>query len=425
MDTTGSMVGTINAMKATAIAFEAGLKTSGIDYKLGVTDCRDYPISCGGSWCGDSGDWAYNVYGLAPDDATWEGWINGLTAGGGADGQEAYLAALTHTATDTDWRGDAQKVAILMCDSDPHPDGHCCNAEGETMASTIAALKSEGVKVYIVHACCDRPWADSITGATGGKVYVGSGSDISGILADITEDLKCTITLESSAECGGVDEIMLCTQILGKDGIPVPYSEGDTEAWATFACAPDVKVPLTYDAATESYCAKVAIPECAEGIVDVTFHGRACTAENSETIAVDTDACRNQPPDCSNAKPSVDTLWPPNHQFVDVNILGVTDPDGDPIKINIDKIWQDEPVDTNGDGSFTPDGQGVGTPTAQVRAERSGTPKVPGNGREYHISFTASDGRGGECEGEVLVGVPHDQNKPVVDDGALYDSTVA
>ncbi|MCH7837165.1 MAG: hypothetical protein IIC26_01505 [Chloroflexi bacterium] len=133
----------------------------------------------------------------------------------------------------------------------------------------------------------------------------------------------------------------------------------------------------------------------------------------------------NSLPVCSSASSSVGLIWPPDHQFVPVNILGINDPDGDPIFVTIDGIWQDEPVDTTGDGSFTPDGQGVGTNTAEVRAERTGTKAVPGNGRVYHIFFTANDGQGGSCSGEVSVGVPHDQGRGSVpiDDGALYDST--
>jgi hypothetical protein len=103
----------------------------------------------------------------------------------------------------------------------------------------------------------------------------------------------------------------------------------------------------------------------------------------------------NQPPVCTEAAANLALLWPPNHKFVPVNVLGVTDPDGDPITITIDSIYQDEPTDTFGDGRFTPDGQGVGTATAEVRAERSGSKKVPGDGRVYHIGFTADDGLGG------------------------------
>lgn len=132
----------------------------------------------------------------------------------------------------------------------------------------------------------------------------------------------------------------------------------------------------------------------------------------------------NKPGDCSTAVPSIGTIWPPNHQFVDVKILGVTDPDGDPITITIDSIRQDEPTDTYGDGKFTPDGEGIGTDTARIRAERAGTAKVPGDGRVYHIGFTADDGKGGTCSGTVTVAVPHDQRgTAAVDGGPLYDST--
>lgn len=148
------------------------------------------------------------------------------------------------------------------------------------------------------------------------------------------------------------------------------------------------------------------------------------TTEESPILYDLTIQTANQPPDCSQAYPSLARLWPPNHKFVAIEVLGVTDPDGDPVTITISGIRQDEPVNTYGDGDFAPDGTGVGSSTAQVRAERSGTAKVPGNGRMYHIYFTADDGRGGECSGVVLVGVPHDVKDAVIDGGPIYDSTL-
>jgi hypothetical protein len=129
----------------------------------------------------------------------------------------------------------------------------------------------------------------------------------------------------------------------------------------------------------------------------------------------------NQSPVCDAAFPSQNLLWPANHTFRPIEILGVIDPDGDPVTITIDSIFQDEAVNAFGSGHTSPDGQGVGTSTAYVRAERSGF----GNGRVYHIGFTADDGRGGTCSGTVLVSVPlHRGPKGApVDDGALYDST--
>jgi hypothetical protein len=132
-------------------------------------------------------------------------------------------------------------------------------------------------------------------------------------------------------------------------------------------------------------------------------------------------AASNLDPDCTEPFASIERIWPANHGFVDVEIFGVTDPDGDPVIVTIDSIFQDEPVDGRGDGSFVPDGQGVGESIAQVRAERSGR----GDGRVYHIGFTAIDTFGGMCSGKVLVGVPRSQgDAEIVDGGALYDSTL-
>jgi hypothetical protein len=117
----------------------------------------------------------------------------------------------------------------------------------------------------------------------------------------------------------------------------------------------------------------------------------------------------NRPPDCSEAYAEPGCLWPPNHKFVDISIMGVTDPDDDPVTITILKIWSDEPTATDkgsGGAKHAPDADGVGTDTASVRAERSGK----GDGRVYVIWFIAEDGRGGECIGKVIVNVPHDQS---------------
>jgi hypothetical protein len=126
-------------------------------------------------------------------------------------------------------------------------------------------------------------------------------------------------------------------------------------------------------------------------------------------------------PICGTAVASMTSLWPPNHRFVDITVLGVTDPNGDPFTITITAIMQDEAVNAPDSGNTDPDGMGVGTSTAQVRAERVGD---GGNGRVYHIFFTATDINGNSCNGEVLVGVPLDQESgPAIDDGALFDST--
>jgi hypothetical protein len=132
-------------------------------------------------------------------------------------------------------------------------------------------------------------------------------------------------------------------------------------------------------------------------------------------VDINIESNSNTAPDVSNAQASTTTLWPPNNKMVPITVEGVTDADGDEVSITITSIMQDEKTGKEADAS------GVGTDTASVRSERDGK----GDGRVYHIFFTADDGNGGVTAGEVTVTVPHDQSgSPAVDGGALYDSTV-
>jgi len=156
-------------------------------------------------------------------------------------------------------------------------------------------------------------------------------------------------------------------------------------------------------------------PGIGPGSADPSFQG----AVEGFLAKLDPDLSDN-PPNCSAAAPSVPVIWEPNHRLVAVPILGVTDADGDPVTVTIASIVQDEPVLGVGSGNFGPDGSGIGTSTALLRAERSGT----GDGRVYRIAFTASDGSGPACVGVVTVCVPHSRGSGVCgDQGALFDST--
>jgi hypothetical protein len=128
----------------------------------------------------------------------------------------------------------------------------------------------------------------------------------------------------------------------------------------------------------------------------------------------------NRPPDCSSAFASPISVWAPNGDLYPVGVEGVSDPDGDVVTVTFTGIWQDEPVSSNGpDGFISSNGS-----LAQVRAKRAGN----GDGRVYHLYFTASDPSGLSCTGKVRVAiVSHDQanniNIDQIDQGPLYDST--
>lgn len=126
----------------------------------------------------------------------------------------------------------------------------------------------------------------------------------------------------------------------------------------------------------------------------------------------------NDPPIVTSARASQASLWPPNHKMVLISILGVVDPERN-ATIQITSVTQDEPTDGLGDGDTPVDAIVNADGTVLVRAERAGN----GNGRVYHVHFTATDFEG-SAAGVVLVSVPHSKSgASAVDGGELHDST--
>lgn len=151
-----------------------------------------------------------------------------------------------------------------------------------------------------------------------------------------------------------------------------------------------------------------------DGFQTVLREGVQVNLGQSVTLNIPMEiASTNSPPDCSAASADPATFWPPNRKFNEVEVIGLNDPDGDPITVTITGITQDEPVDGN---RTAPDGDGIGTSAARIRAERDGR----GNGRIYVISFDAADDEGATCEGAVQVCVSN--RGECIDDGQDYGS---
>lgn len=151
-----------------------------------------------------------------------------------------------------------------------------------------------------------------------------------------------------------------------------------------------------------------------EGIAEIAACEQPYGAERLLAITF-TTASANQRPECATAAANPVLIWPPNGKMVPISIADVTDPDGDPVSVTITGITQDEPL-----SGRRPDATGVGTSTARVRATRAGG----GDGRVYHLSFTATDPQGASCTGTVAVCVPHDRRPGAAcgDGGGIIDS---
>lgn len=111
---------------------------------------------------------------------------------------------------------------------------------------------------------------------------------------------------------------------------------------------------------------------------------------------------------------SPNSLWPPNHQLVDIQAtVTVSDAcDAKPTLV-LTSIVSNEPDNGLGDGDTPNDIQdadfGTADVTFKLRAERSGT----GNGRVYTVTYTATDASGNSVTVSATVSVPKSQKKGV------------
>jgi len=198
---------------------------------------------------------------------------------------------------------------------------------------------------------------------------------------------------------------------------------------AAFDMGADEVVPPCDDCDNDGYTStEKGGDDCNDGNPAVHPGATEICGDGIDNDCVNGDAPCNQPPICATAVAVPSSVWPPNRRMSNISIQGVTDPEGSTVNITITSITQDEPVTDMGSGISNPDGAGIGTDTAQVRAERS----TIGDGRIYKISFSADDGEGGVCDGSVTLCVPLDQetlscvdSRPVEGvPGGEYDSTI-
>lgn len=115
----------------------------------------------------------------------------------------------------------------------------------------------------------------------------------------------------------------------------------------------------------------------------------------------------NEPPKLS-VSVTPNTLYPPNHQMVEIKVnINVSDNIDPNPTVSLLSITSNEGQNVKGDGNtstdikITPDGR------VFLRAERSGT----GTGRVYTLTYKASDAAGNVTQATAEVKVPHNKAK--------------
>jgi hypothetical protein len=422
IDLSGSYYDDLGTIQSLAPAIVAGIRDEVADSNFCLASFVDFPFS---AW-GASGDYAYRRdQDLTADGTAWEAAVNGLLLKSGYDGPESQYEGLYQMATgagrdvpsageslgdipagqNPSFRASASKVIAITTDAPFHtPGDSVCGFPsppcpfgypGASRDDTVDALSGAGIRVIAIKAPGAGVEMDDLAAATGGSV-VSTGSSSTEIVEAILEGLAA-IPQDITAEAVGCGPLEITFE-------PESYTG-------------------MIDIASVSFVETISVPAGAPSAeIDCKVVFKANDAPIGEQRIL-VNIAANQPPVCTNAYADPGLLWSPNGKYVAIDIQGVTDPDEDEVTITVNSIRQDEAVNAKGTGNTCPDGQGVGTSTAQVRAERAGPPA--GNGRVYHIGFTADDGQGGTCTGTVRVGVPHDQRPggTPVDNGPKFDST--
>ena len=163
-DTTGSMSGEIDGLKARASAFADALAARGINYRLALISY---------------GDEINQTHDFTSDLATFKGWIEGLSASGGGDTKENSLEGLAK-ATTLSYRAVSQRIAILITDAPYHQAGE--SGGGTTTYTTetmIARLNEYLLVTYVVGP--DLTEFHQIADGTGG-IWFSINADFQGII---------------------------------------------------------------------------------------------------------------------------------------------------------------------------------------------------------------------------------------------------
>jgi hypothetical protein len=114
------------------------------------------------------------------------------------------------------------------------------------------------------------------------------------------------------------------------------------------------------------------------------------------------------PPEIKGLSARPNTLWPPNHQMIPVEISVSAQDTCDPSPVcSITSITSNEPANGLGDGDTAPDWDLSGNLGLKLRSERSGT----GKGRVYTINVQCTDCSGNASNKSVVVTVPKSQAK--------------
>jgi predicted extracellular nuclease len=135
---------------------------------------------------------------------------------------------------------------------------------------------------------------------------------------------------------------------------------------------------------------------------DALFEPNAFRSSDHDPVINGLDVCDEIAPTLE-VSVTPDTLWPPDHRYVEVQATVIAADNFDPNPtVTLVSVTSNEPDDGEDDGNTVNDIVIIDDFTFNLRAERSGV----GTGRIYTITYQVSDACGNVTEGSATVSVP-------------------
>ncbi len=345
--------------------------------------------------------------GFPGEDEGWHASLPGIDYRGGSVAAQLHLADGQY-AGDSDLKFSTANGSYTINDNEALYDGNSLPTAGTSRSGSYGQLwDSHTIDITPAFAGTPGLVTLNIDGQEAGSDCLG----LSLMLLDLEPfSAPNAIGLEpkDGLSCTGENHAVTAT-IKNNDGIPQPRIDVAFEITSGPNAGKSATIATNADGKAVWQYADTAL---LAGIDDIAACFAAEDAERKCASSTKEWKVCNESPDCSNAKPTMNCIWPPDHNFVDIGIIGVKDPDGDAVTIQVTGVTSDEATATvRGAGGIyhAPDAKidVDAAHTVALRAERSGK----GDGRVYGVSFTADDGNGGRCTGNVQVSVPHSMSK--------------
>ena len=144
-DTTGSMYPVLSQVRSEVGKFVETMFNEFTDLRIGVIAHGDY--------CDADDPYTIIAKELTRDKVSLCKFIKDVKKTYGGDADECYELVLNLAAGDTlGWRGDAQKIMIMIGDASPHSPMYSMNKDHLDWKKEASRLAERGIKVFAVHA---------------------------------------------------------------------------------------------------------------------------------------------------------------------------------------------------------------------------------------------------------------------------------